>query len=104
MKTLIAISLSLLVFFQSAGLGMADILMLDKLVEHAQYHSENYGDDFFTFFEKHYGSLKAEHQLNHNEEKQEHEELPFQHISCHHTMTDVVLVLYKIQILKGELA
>lgn len=81
---------------------MTDILLLGRFVEHAEYHSENYGDDFFTFFEKHYGSLKAEHQKYHNEEKQEHEELPFQHISCHHAMTDVVLMPFEIPVLKGE--
>lgn len=104
MKTLFAISLSFLVLFQSAGLGMKDIFLLGRFVEHAEYHSENYGDDFFTFYEKHYASLKTEHQKNHNEEKQEHEELPFQHISCHHLMIDVVLVPYELPILKGELA
>ncbi|MBK5214320.1 MAG: hypothetical protein JJE55_11745 [Flavobacteriaceae bacterium] len=103
MKTLIAISLSFLVFFQSAGLGVTDIFLFGRFVEHAEYHSENYGDDFFTFYEKHYGSLKAEHQKNYNEEKQEHEELPFQHISCHHVLTDVVLVPYEIPILRGEI-
>lgn len=81
---------------------MTDIFLLERFMEHADYHSENYGDDFFTFFKKHYGSLKAEHQKNHNEDKQEHEELPFQHISCHHAMTDVVLVPYEVPILKAE--
>ncbi|MDX1783225.1 MAG: hypothetical protein R3361_03620, partial [Aequorivita vladivostokensis] len=84
MKTILAISLSFLVLVQSAGLGVNDILLLGRFVEHAEYHSENYGDDFFNFVEKHYGSLKMEHQKNHNEEDEEHEELPFQHISCHH--------------------
>ncbi|SRX72937.1 hypothetical protein [Aequorivita antarctica] len=103
MKIIIAISLSFLVFFQSVGLGMTDIFLFGRFVEHAEYHSENYGDDFFTFFEKHYGSLKTEHQKNHKEEDQEHEELPFQHISCHHVLTDVVLVPFEIPILKAEI-
>tara|TARA_R110000751_G_scaffold161355_3_gene267034 strand:- start:30078 stop:30476 length:399 start_codon:yes stop_codon:yes gene_type:complete len=102
-KTILAISLSFLVLFQSAGLGVNDILLLGRFVEHAEYHSENYGDDFLTFFEKHYGSLKTEHQQNHNEEQQEHEELPFQHISCHHALTDVVLLPYEIPRLKDEI-
>jgi hypothetical protein len=102
-KTIIAISLSFLVFFQSAGLGMSDIFLLGRFVEHAQYHSENYGDDFLTFFEKHYGSLKTDHQKNHKEEEQEHQELPFQHISCHHVLTDVVLVPFEIPIVKVEI-
>jgi hypothetical protein len=82
---------------------MQDVFMLGRLVQHAEYHSENYGDDFFTFIEKHYGSQKAEHQKNHKEEKQEHEELPFQHISCHHISTDVVLIPFEMPILKAEI-
>ena len=59
MKTLFAISLSLLVFFQSVGIGISDVFMLTDLVEHAKFHSEEYGDDFFAFFDKHYGALKT---------------------------------------------
>ena len=92
MKSLFAISFSFLVLFQSVGIGMQDILLLGRLVQHAEYHSENYGDDFFTFVEK-----------NHKEEEQEHEELPFQHISCHHASTDVVLVPFDISIVKVEI-
>lgn len=102
-KIIITISLSFLVFFQSVGIGMADIFLLGRFVQHAEYHSENYGDDFFTFFEKHYGSLKTDHQKNHKEEKQEHEQLPFQHVSCHHVLNDVVLETFEIPILKAEI-
>lgn len=103
MKSIFAITFSFLVFFQSAGLGINDLFLLGRLAQHAEYHSENYGDDFLTFFEKHYGSLKTDHQKNHKEEEQEHEELPFQHISCHHLITDVVLVPFDLPILKGEI-
>lgn len=103
MKSIFAITFSFLVFFQSAGLGINDLFLLGRLAQQAEYHSENYGDDFLTFFEKHYGSLKTDHQKNHKEEEQEHEELPFQHISCHHLITDVVLVPFDIPILKGEI-
>lgn len=104
MKSVVAIALSLLVFFQSAGLGMNDLFLLGRLVEHAEYHSENYGDDFFTFLEKHYGDLKAEHQKNHKEEQQEHEELPFQHLSCHHLLPDVVLMPFDFDLKRAEVA
>lgn len=103
MKSLFAISFSLLVVFQSVGFGMQDIFLLGRLAQHAEYHSENYGDDFFTFIEKHYGALQKEHQKNHKEEEQEHEELPFQHISCHHVSTDVVIVPFEVSILKVEI-
>ena len=104
MKSVVAIALSFLVFIQSAGLGMNDLLLLGRLVDHAQYHSENYGDDFFTFFEKHYGVLKADHQKNHKEEQQEHEELPFQHLSCHHLLTDVVIMPFDFDLKRVEVA
>lgn len=103
MKSLFAISFSLLIVFQSVGFGMQDIFLLERLVQHAEYHSENYGDDFFTFYEKHYGSLKTEHQKNHKEEDQEHQELPFQHTSCHHVLNDVVFAPFEIPILKAEI-
>lgn len=73
---------------------MSDIFMLSHLVEHAKYHSEEFGDDFFTFFEKHYGDLKAEHQKIHQEEKSQHERLPFQHHECNHLLVEVVVIGY----------
>jgi len=104
MKTLIAISLSFLVFFQSVGIGMADVFMLNDLVEHAKYHSEEYGDNFLTFFEKHYGSLKAEHQQNQQEENHDHDKLPFQHNNCNHLLTEVVLMDYEFPLKKSEIS
>lgn len=103
MKTVFAISFSFLLAFQSVGFGIQDMFLLSKLVQHAQHHSESHGDDFFTFMQKHYGSLKAEHQDKENEENHDHEQLPFQHISCHHTLADVVLVPFEIPILKAEI-
>lgn len=100
MKTIVAISLSFLVFFQSVGIGMADIFTLNKLVEHAQYHSEEFGDDLFTFFQKHYGELKAEHQQNHKEEKSQHEKLPFQHNNCNHLLAGAVVIGYEFTLEK----
>lgn len=100
MKILISISLSFLVFFQSVGLGVADIFMMADLVEHAQFHSEEYGDDFLTFFEKHYGELRTEHQQNQKEEKSQHEKLPFQHTSCNHLMAEVILISYEFPLEK----
>lgn len=101
MKTIVAISLSFLVFFQSVGFGMADIFTLNDLVEHAKYHSEEYGDDFLTFFQKHYGELKAEHQKSNNEEKSQHEKLPFQHNNCIHLLAEVVVIDYEFPLEKS---
>lgn len=92
MKILVTISLSLLVFFQSIGIGVSDIFMLTDLVSHAQFHAEEYGDDFFTFFEKHYGSLKEEHHQKHQEEDSQHENLPFQHSTTSQGIPEVILL------------
>jgi len=100
MKTLLAISLSFLVFLQGVGIGVSDILVRDELIEHLEYHAETHGDNFLTFFEKHYGSLKAEHQKNDSEEQPDHEKLPFQHTSSNHLVIDVVLVTFEIPLSK----
>ena len=78
MSKLIAISLSFMILVQSAGIGVNDILQIDGLIEHAQFHKQEHGDNFFVFLSKHYGELKAEHTKNHHEEQQDHEQLPFQ--------------------------
>lgn len=94
MKTIFAISLSFLIFSQSVGLSASDVFMLKDLVEHAQYHHEKFGDDFTTFFKKHYGSEKTEHQKKHKEEKSQHEKLPFQHNNANHIVVDVIVAGY----------
>lgn len=104
MKTIISISLSFLIFFQSVGIGMSDVFMLNDLIEHAKYHSETYGDDFFTFLEKHYGTLKAEHEKNKQEENHDHKKLPFQHNNCNHLLIEIVLVFYEFPIKKSEIS
>ena len=104
MKILVAISLSFLVFFQSVGLGISDIFMLTDLVEHANFHSEEYGDDFFTFFEKHYGDLKAEHQKIHQDEKSQHDKLPFQHNNCNHLLAEVIVIDYEFPLEKPAIS
>lgn len=94
MRILLAISLSLTVFFQSVGIEISDILMLSELVKHAKFHSDEYGDDLYTFFEKHYGELKAEHDATTQDEKSQHDKLPFQHHNCNHTLSEVLIIKY----------
>lgn len=100
MKTVLAIPLSFLVFFQSMGVSVVDVFMLKDFVEHVQYHSEEFGDDFFTFVEKHYGDLKKEHHKNHQEEQSQHEKLPFQHHSSNHLLVEVVVMGYEFPLKK----
>ena len=74
-----SIAISLLILFQSFNIHLDDVIELDELIEHAQFQSAEYGDNFFVFISKHYGDLKADHNQQHQEEKEEHENLPFQH-------------------------
>lgn len=85
MSRLLAILLSSLILIQSLNVDFNDIVQIDELIEHAQFHKTEYGDNFFVFISKHYGELKDDHSKNHQEEEQEHEQLPFQ---CHdHILT-----------------
>lgn len=79
MSKLIAILLSGVILLQSFHVMVEDILQLDELLEHAQFHKQEYGDNFLVFLSKHYGELKAEHSKNHQEEHSDHEQLPFQY-------------------------
>lgn len=81
MLKITSIAISLLILVQSFNVHVNDIIELDELIEHAQFHAEEHGDNFFVFISKHYGELKAEHSQKHQEEKEEHEQLPFQHQS-----------------------
>ena len=63
---------------QSFYLMAEDILQLDELLEHAQFHKQEYGDNFLVFLSKHYGELKLDHSKNHQDEQSDHEQLPFQ--------------------------
>lgn len=74
-----SIAVSLLILIQSFNIHFNDIVELDELIEHAQFHAEEHGDNFLVFISKHYGELKAEHSQKHQEEQEEHEQLPFQH-------------------------
>lgn len=63
---------------QSLGIGVADILSANELIEHAKFHNQEHGDNLLVFISKHYGELKSEHHTEHKEEKDDHEKLPFQ--------------------------
>ena len=78
MIRLTSILLSSLMLLQSLHFGVADLMQLDDLLEHARYHHQEFGDSFLTFLSKHYGDQKEEHQQKHQEEQPDHEQLPFQ--------------------------
>lgn len=100
MRTLISISLSLVVLFQSAGLCVSDFFMLKDLIEHVEFHSQEYGDDFLTFFDKHYGSLKTEHKDQDSPEQ--HESLPFKHTTNHQVLIEGLVENHDFYITKTD--
>lgn len=69
---------------QSFGISLNDISQIDEFIEHAQFHNEQYGDSIFVFISKHYGELKTDHEKEHQEEKEDHQQLPFNHNNCSH--------------------
>lgn len=83
---------------QSHGLNFNDITQIDEFIEHAQFHSEQYEDNVFVFISKHYGDLKAGHNKEHEEEKEDHEELPFHHRSHISSITVFVVNNLKIEL------
>lgn len=88
---LFSIALSFIILMQSFGIRINDITQIDEFIEHAQFHSEQYGDNVFVFISKHYGKLKLNHDKEHQEEKEDHEQLPFHHQS--HAFLVLALVL-----------
>jgi hypothetical protein len=95
---LFSILLSSLIMLQSFGVHYDDIVQLDELIEHAQFHSDQYGDNMIVFLSKHYGELKADHQRDHQEEKKDHEKLPFNHSASHTCVADVFINTYKSEL------
>lgn len=91
MARLLSILMSCLILVQSFDISFNDISQLDELLEHANFHAEKYGDNILVFISKHYGELKEQHNQDHQEEKKEHEELPFQnHCACSSYTTFVI--------------
>jgi hypothetical protein len=83
MRKIISIVFANLILFQSFHIGFDDIVKIDDLLEHASYHQETYGDTFFEFLAEHY----TENAINHDEDHEEHDNLPFKHDgkTCQHT-------------------
>ncbi|PKD16385.1 hypothetical protein APR41_08530 [Salegentibacter salinarum] len=69
----------MLFLFQGFTLSLRDLAQIGDLVEHVNFHASTYGDSFEIFLSKHYGELKEKHTRDNQEEKDEHEKLPFSH-------------------------
>lgn len=77
-------SMFLIPFFlmNAIGIQVGDVLQLGELREHAVLHKQKYGDDLLTFLSKHYGKERLAHENDPEHGSDEHESLPFKHISC----------------------
>lgn len=91
LSKLFSISFSFIILIQGFGISLGEITQIDEFIEHAQFHSEQYGDNVFVFISKHYGELKTDHDREHQEEKEDHKQLPFQHQSHISSITAFVL-------------
>tara|TARA_R110002072_G_scaffold11333_6_gene51496 strand:+ start:304 stop:693 length:390 start_codon:yes stop_codon:yes gene_type:complete len=80
---------SIILFFQSINIHVVDVIRLGDLMEHANFHAQEYGDDWFAFFVKHYGEEKEEHEQKANH--QEHKKLPFSEQICSGITVFVIL-------------
>lgn len=98
MQIILARSLAILMLFQSFGIAAPDVAQIDDLIEHAQFHKQQYGDNLLVFLSKHYGELKAEHSEKHKQEPEDHKELPFQQQTQSITVTNFLLARYSTQI------
>lgn len=99
---LISISLSLFILIHSFGISLSDVSQIDEFVEHAQFHSERYGDNVFVFISKHYGELKAAHDKEQQEGNEDHENLPFKHQSHISCLTDFAIHQQKVSLRAPE--
>ncbi len=63
------------------SINVTSVFQIKELIEHAKFHKQQHGDNFFMFLSKHYGNLKTDHDKNNKEEKEEHKKLPFQNNS-----------------------
>lgn len=77
MTKIFSILLVLVMLGKTFNIHFNDFIKINELIEHASFHAEQYGDDFFDFLSKHYGDLKQKHKKQHQEE--EHHHLPFDH-------------------------
>ena len=47
--------MALLILFQGTFWNMDDVSRIGVLIEHAKFHADAHGDNFFVFLSKHYG-------------------------------------------------
>ena len=87
MKRIISILLVGLLLIQSSNISMYDIMLVNNLFKHAEFHQKNYGDNFLEFLSEHYGEKKQAHK----DENQEHPKIPF---SDQQNYSDTVITIH----------
>ena len=87
MKRIISILLVGLLLIQSSNISMYDIMLVNNLFKHAEFHQKNYGDNFLEFLSEHYGEKKQVHK----DENQEHPKIPF---SDQQNYSDTVITIH----------
>ena len=80
MLKIVHLLLSFLISLHSIGFNLADVIQVDDLYEHYQYHQKELDHDLLTFLDLHYGEQKESHKKDHDG----HKELP-----CHHTSISI---------------
>ena len=87
MMKFIAILLSNLILLQSLNIGMESFTKIKVLLEHVEYHQEQYGDTFFDFLVEHYGDNNDLVTITNHKE---HKDLPFKKVSLtyNHLISD----------------
>jgi hypothetical protein len=75
-----SILFAFLFLMQSVQIQISDLFHFSDLIAHYTYHSEEFGDDLFSFIEKHYGTLAQKHSNDEPLEQQEHQNLPFHQV------------------------
>ena len=77
-----SIVLSISILLQGLNLHLSDMIEMQIFMKHLKEHQISYGDDLMTFFDKHYGELRDEHEREEHKGSDEHEKLPFKHKVC----------------------
>lgn len=91
LKVSVSILLSFMILLQGLNIHLKDVIELESFLEHLEYHQSSYGDDLYSFVEKHYGSKMTAHDKEEHEKGKTHEKLPFKDQACHSTSSIMII-------------
>lgn len=78
LKKSITLLMSVFILTQSINIHMSDIIGLNSLLKHFEFHEATYGDDLISFISKHYGNNFQKHDGESGDDH-DHHKLPFNH-------------------------